>query len=895
MHIKSFHTKMLSTISKSEKNLMKYQLDNKEKREIREINRWLYENKSWEPLNLSNLDLREIPPELFKLKYLKELHLNYNSLESLPYEISKLSYLEVLSLIGNSIIQLPDEINKLINIQSIQLDENELENLPESIGELKELRRFNVSNNLLSELPKSIGQLTNLSRLFVNKNKLTILPKEIGNLKKLRWLNLSNNQLNELPKEIKNLKNLQALELNNNPKLNIPLEIIRKINEPQTILNYYFENVYKLKGNDVRPLKEVKVLIVGQGRVGKTSVVKYLIENIKCNPKEPTTHGIIRNKWKINVIEEKTNLKQNVQLNIWDFGGQDIQHQTHQFFLNQRSLYLLVLDAGRDEAGSKLDYWLKKIETVGKDAPILVAVNKSEQCLLPLAYTELKEKFNIKGFFNISCETGQEMEELRRVIKNEIGKIENVFEPIRKEWFAVKEVLENLEEDYISREEYRKICNKKGVTDKTSQDTLLILLHELGVMLNFKEHETEVLNPEWVTRGVYQMVTSLDVQTNKGILTPELFKSEIAKLQEQLVSDHKEYLRYPPEKYSFITDLMKNFELAYQIDDTEDYFVPSLLPKDSPYVGEWNEKQCAGFRYNYENGLLHETIMSRFIVKMNKYILDKTQWLTGVLLQNEHGNKALVKADLSNGYLMILIDGNQNTRREFLGIIRDKFRDIHKDNRPIEEVPLVENSNVFVSYDHLLELERRGRENGDVTVNKIFYEFNVKDLLNGISASNERVLNRWSQETDEWEEVYHKQKKQNKEITHQRNKEINDVFGEYIEQENTEIVKETSVAVEKPQPSLFKTIATFVGTFIVILSSIGLYDYLQKQGYLSEKGFYFALVFTVVLIVVLATFALAAMGIIPADKIPDILKPALGLIGNNTTSNQEDENKKQIT
>ncbi len=27
----------------------------------------------------------------------------------------------------------------------------------------------------------------------------------------------------------------------------------------------------------------------------------------------------------IDVIEEKTNLEQNVQLNIWDFGGQEIQ------------------------------------------------------------------------------------------------------------------------------------------------------------------------------------------------------------------------------------------------------------------------------------------------------------------------------------------------------------------------------------------------------------------------------------------------------------------------------------------------------------------------------------------------------------------------------------------
>lgn len=84
--------------------------------------------------------------------------------------------------------------------------------------------------------------------------------------------------------------------------------------------------------------------------------------------------------------------------------------------------------------------------------------------------------------------------------------------------------------------------------------------------------------------------------------------------------------------------------------------------------------------------------------------------------------------------------------------------------------------------------------------------------------------------------------------------------------------------VEKAKPTLFKNLATLVSTFVVILASIGLYDYLQKQGYLSEKGFYIALVFTVVFFVVLATFSLVYIGIIPPDKIPEILKPVFSLI-----------------
>jgi hypothetical protein len=142
--------------------------------------------------------------------------------------------------------------------------------------------------------------------------------------------------------------------------------------------------------------------------------------------------------------------------------------------------------------------------------------------------------------------------------------------------------------------------------------------------------------------------------------------------------------------------------------------------------------------------------MSRFIVKMNRYILEKTQWLTGVLLRNEHGNKALVKADLSNGFLKILIDGNQTTRREFLGIIRDRFRDIHNDNRPIEEVPLKDFPNVFVSYELLLQLEKEGIEEQYTTDDGKLVKYNVKELLNSISSLQIRKIERDNDSDEIW-------------------------------------------------------------------------------------------------------------------------------------------------
>ena len=87
-----------------------------------------------------------------------------------------------------------------------------------------------------------------------------------------------------------------------------------------------------------RVLNEAKVLLVGQGGVGKTSLVKRLVDG-GFDPEENKTEGIDIRKWHVEVDGER------IRLNVWDFGGQEIMHATHQFFLTKRSLYLLLWDA----------------------------------------------------------------------------------------------------------------------------------------------------------------------------------------------------------------------------------------------------------------------------------------------------------------------------------------------------------------------------------------------------------------------------------------------------------------------------------------------------------------------------------------------------------------------
>jgi Miro-like protein. len=57
-------------------------------------------------------------------------------------------------------------------------------------------------------------------------------------------------------------------------------------------------------------------------------------------------------------------------MNIWDFGGQEIYHATHQFFLTKRSLYILVADTRKED--TDFYYWLNVVELLSDNSPLLI-------------------------------------------------------------------------------------------------------------------------------------------------------------------------------------------------------------------------------------------------------------------------------------------------------------------------------------------------------------------------------------------------------------------------------------------------------------------------------------------------------------------------------------------
>jgi len=702
-----------------------------------------------EELKLTKNKLDFLPPQIERLGNLKSLHLCHNALSELPPEIGNLPNLEELYLGGNPLRKLLGEIGNLKSLRKLSFgycpDGDEvtitmadtdytpskypktgLVRLPDTIGNLINLKVLDISSNAIDELPDSIGELASLQILDASFNNVRTLPDSIVQLSNLEELYLYSNPLEKLPPGLTNLRKLGRINIQQT-KIPIPTEIRVKGNDPLSIFAFYYESLSKPN----RAIHEVKILIVGQGSVGKTSLVQRTVfDHFHIN--ELKTDGISINRWH---VESKDNSKQPqeyISLNIWDFGGQEIMHATHQFFLTKRSLYLLVLDSRLTQEENRVEYWLKIIQSFGGDSPALIVGNKIDQHPLDIDRTGLQKKYpNIVGILETSAATGAGIEDLKALIAEQVNKLPHVRDLLPETWFTVKTKLEVLgrETNFITHDKYLELCVENEVSDETSQRTLIGFLHDLGVVLHFQDdprlEALGILNPQWVTNGVYKILNSHTLFQNKGLLTASML-DEILYLPE-----------YPRGKRLFIVDMMKRFELCYDIEPDKTFLVPDLLPKDEPAELKFNG--IPAFVYAYP--VLPSSVITRFIVRMNQKIHDNFVWRTGVVLKIGE-NIAFVKADIEDRKITIAIDGLEHTRRDALSAIRYQLDEIHnsiKGLNPEKRVPIPEAPNAEpLKYDYLLMLERAGQETHLVQNGTQLVKVNVREILSGIESEAQR-------------------------------------------------------------------------------------------------------------------------------------------------------------
>ncbi|WP_413173506.1 COR domain-containing protein [Anabaena azotica] len=691
-------------------------------------------------LNLSNNQITEIPEALAKLTNLTRLDLSGNQITEIPEALAKLTNLTWLDLSGNQITKIPEALAKLTNLTWLNLSNNQINKIPEALAKLTNLSWLNLSNNQINEIPEAITKLTNLTWLYLNSNQITQIPEAIAKLTDLTLLDLSgnqitqireaiahltnltqidlrNNQITQIPEAIAYLTNLTQIDLRNNQITQIPLEILNT-NDAKEIFNY----LRQIRTSETRPLHEAKLLLIGQGSVGKTSLIERLIRN-QYDKNQSQTDGLNVETWNVPVDSK------DIRLNVWDFGGQEIYHATHQFFLTKRSLYLLVCNCRTSEEENRIEYWLKLIESFGGQSPVIIVGNKKDEQPLDINRKALREKYpNIQAIIETSCLNNIGIDELRTAIFQQIANLKEVYDLLPLSWFEVKQQLESMPQDFISYSNYIGICYKNNIPEEQNQDQLIDLLHRLGLVLNFREHpflkDTNVLKPNWVTEGIYALLSDEHLKTQtKGIFTH-------ADIRRILNPE-----RYPTQRHDYLINLMKKFELCFQLEcQPPKFLIAGLLPKDQPEETEL-EGETLEFQYHYK--VLPESIISRFIVNTHEKIHNQIYWRSGVMLAYEEPNEvyniARIKADPEDKKIFITISGRKETRRLFLGILREFFQKIHKSlpNLEITEwVPVPGHpKHPPLDYQELLGLEKMGFL--EYPIGKLSTIINIRQLLDG--------------------------------------------------------------------------------------------------------------------------------------------------------------------
>ena len=242
------------------------------------------------------------------------------------------------------------------------------------------------------------------------------------------------------------------------------------------------------------------------------------------------------------------------------------------------------------------------------------------------------------------------------------------------------------ERQHLTLEEFRQICAKHGEREPAKQESLARLLHKLGVVLHFVDEprlrDTTVLNPHWVTDGVYRLLRFKDSPQSDGTLT-------LAEARLALPGEEEKDVR-------FFLRLMERFEMCFPLDEEEggklptQWLIPGALGEFQPegVTTDWEKPGSVRLRYIYKP--LPEGLLPRFIVMTHLLSEGKPRWRNGVILKDGQA-EALVRRGEDRNHVEVTAFGPDAERLRLLEIIQGNLERIHSDlpdPQPVAEVQL---------------------------------------------------------------------------------------------------------------------------------------------------------------------------------------------------------------
>ena len=518
-------------------------------------------------------------------------------------------------------------------VVKLDLQHNDLKQTPRSLLELPSLQELNLSHNQLQEIPDVPEWSSVLSVLELSHNQLSTLPLNAV-AGAIRNLNLSYNQFRSVPLCICGFTTLHTLDLSDNPDiLTLPAEMgrlsnlnrlhlrnLKDLNDPPRNVQRDTRDCIRYLNSKLRCAKgfyRIKLMLVGCANRGKTTLVARL-QGKDCG--NESTVGVDVSEW-----HYRPALGRKIfSFSIWDFGGQEEYYATHQCFLSQRSLYLLLFNLKEGEKGvQELKPWLNNIALrAPKSCIIIVGTHLDE-----VADDERDEVFKLLNKVGELANTYTPQLNIAEIIpvglKNRlehIGTLKNAIynhaanythrgqpimgQKIPASYHALDKQLELIQQDVrrgnhepiMHAEEFKTMVQQMNLLDIQDDDelkTATLFLTDVGTLLHYDDrnhnlHELYFIDPRWLCDMMSKVVTIKERNpfVKNGILCceniPFLFKDK----------------RFPWQYFEQYLTLLDRFEIALPLDNKR-ILIPSMLPGTRPKGIDIEEGQDPPFYSRY--------------------------------------------------------------------------------------------------------------------------------------------------------------------------------------------------------------------------------------------------------------------------------------------------------
>ncbi len=150
----------------------------------------------------------------------------------------------------------------------------------------------------------------------------------------------------------------------------------------------------------------IKITLLGEKNVGKTSLVYRFIEN-KFRENYKATLGV-------NLLKKDIDINGGVSAQLWDLGGQESFRSLRKLYLEGANGGLVIFDLTDRNSFDKLNEWIDSFKNARGEQPLLLIGNKSDlENKIKITDKEASQyaKNNNMDLILTSAKTGKNVEE----------------------------------------------------------------------------------------------------------------------------------------------------------------------------------------------------------------------------------------------------------------------------------------------------------------------------------------------------------------------------------------------------------------------------------------------------------------------------------------------------